>query len=132
MEQLKKLAAQAVKFGLVGVVNTLVDMGVYALLMLVPLFRRYYVVAQVLGYCAGVTNSLVMNKRWTFAQREPMSKKQLAFFLLINLAALLVSTGVLVLTQERLGLGRFVGKAIAVVCSLGVNFTGNKLFVFKK
>ena len=128
----KKLMAQAVKFGLVGVVNTLVDAGVYALLMLMPFFKRYYVLAQVLGYGAGVANSLMMNKRWTFSQREPMSKRQLALFLLVNLAALGVSTGVLVLTQERLGMGRLLGKAVAVVCSMGVNFVGNKLLVFKK
>ena len=102
MDKFKKLIAQAVKFGLVGVVNTLVDTGVYSLLMLIPLFKQYYVVAQVLGYCAGVANSLVMNKRWTFSQKE------------------------------KLGMNRFAGKIVAVVCSMGVNFLGNKLMVFKK
>ena len=94
MDKFKKLIAQAVKFGLVGVVNTLVDTGVYSLLMLIPLFKQYYVVAQVLGYCAGVANSLVMNKRWTFSQKEPMTRRQLILFLLVNLAALGVSTGI--------------------------------------
>ena len=98
--------------------------------MLIPLFKQYYVSAQVLGYCAGVANSLVMNKRWTFSQKEPMTRRQLILFLLVNLAAL--STGILVLTQEKLGMNRFAGKIVAVVCSMGVNFLGNKLMVFKK
>ena len=132
MDKFKKLIAQAVKFGLVGVVNTLVDTGVYSLLMLIPLFKQYYVAAQVLGYCAGVANSLVMNKRWTFSQKEPMTRRQLILFLLVNLAALGVSTGILVLTQEKLGMNRFAGKIVAVVCSMGVNFLGTKLMVFKK
>ena len=50
----------------------------------------------------------------------------------MNLAALGVSTGILVLTQEKLGMNRFAGKIVAVVCSMGVNFLGNKLMVFKK
>lgn len=132
MDKLKTLFMQAVKFGLVGVVNTLIDTGVFTLLMLVPFFKAHYVIAQAIGYCAGIANSLIMNKRWTFSQREPMSKKQLALFLAVNLAAFGVSTAVLVLTQERLGLGRLLGKVIAVVCSLGVNFVGNKLLVFNK
>ena len=100
--------------------------------MLIPLFKQYYIAAQVLGYCAGVANSLVMNKRWTFSQKEPMTRRQLILFLLVNLAALGVSTGILVLTQEKLGMNRFAGKIVAVVCSMGVNFLGNKLMVFKK
>ena len=132
MEKLKKLFFQAVKFGLVGVVNTLVDYGVYTLLLFIPFFKENYVLAQVLGYSAGLINSLVLNKRWTFSQREPMTKGQLASFLLVNLAALAVSTGILVLTQENLQLNRYVGKIIATVGSLAVNFLGNKLLVFRK
>ena len=29
-------------------------------------------------------------------------------------------------------MNRFAGKIVAVVCSMGVNFLGNKLMVFKK
>lgn len=132
MEKLKKLFFQAVKFGLVGVVNTLVDYGVYTLLLFIPFFKENYVLAQVLGYSAGLINSLVLNKRWTFSQREPMTKGQLASFLLVNLAALAVSTGILILTQENLQLNRYVGKIIATVGSMAVNFLGNKLLVFRK
>lgn len=132
MEKLKKLFFQAVKFGLVGVINTLVDYGVYTLLLFIPFFKENYVLAQVLGYSAGLINSLVLNKRWTFSQREPMTKGQLASFLLVNLVALAVSTGILVLTQENLQLNRYAGKIIATVGSMAVNFLGNKLLVFRK
>lgn len=132
MEKLKKLFFQAVKFGLVGVINTLVDYGVYTLLLFVPFFKENYVLAQVLGYSAGLINSLVLNKRWTFSQREPMTKGQLASFLLVNLVALAVSTGILILTQENLQLNRYAGKIIATVGSMAVNFLGNKLLVFRK
>lgn len=132
MDRLKKLLVQAVKFGLVGVVNTLVDYGVYTLLLFLPFFKENYVLAQVLGYSAGLCNSLVLNKRWTFAQREPMTKGQLAGFLLVNLAALAVATGILVLTQESLQLNRYIGKIIATAGSMAVNFLGNKLLVFRR
>lgn len=132
MDKLKKLLAQAVKFGLVGVLNTVIDYAVYSGLLFIPFFKRYYVLAQAVGYAAGLCNSLVLNKRWTFAQREAMTKVQLLLFLAVNLAALLVSTLVLVLTQETLGMNPYLGKIVATVFSMAVNFIGNKLIVFRK
>ena len=128
MEKLKALFVQAVKFGLVGVINTLVDYLSYTLLLFIPFFAENYVLAQIIGYSLGLCNSLVLNKRWTFAQREPMTRRQLACFLAVNLAALAVSTGILVLTQ----MNRYVGKAVSVVGSMAVNFVGNKLLVFRE
>ena len=93
MEKLKALFVQAVKFGLVGVINTLVDYLSYTLLLFIPFFAENYVLAQIIGYSLGLCNSLVLNKRWTFAQREPMTRRQLACFLAVNLAALAASTG---------------------------------------
>ena len=129
MEKLKALFVQAVKFGLVGVINTLVDYLSYTLLLFIPFFAENYVLAQIIGYSLGLCNSLVLNKRWTFAQREPMTRRQLACFLAGNLAA---STGILVLTQERMQMNRYIGKAISVVGSMAVNFVGSKLLVFRE
>ena len=128
MEKLKALFVQAVKFGLVGVINTLVDYLSYTLLLFIPFFAENYVLAQIIGYSLGLCNSLVLNKRWTFAQREPMTRRQLACFLAVNLAALAASTGILVLMQ----MNRYIGKAISVVGSMAVNFVGNKLLVFRE
>ena len=132
MDKLKKLMQQAVKFGLVGVLNTLIDYVVYTLLLLIPFVREHYVIAQVAGYCAGLGNSLYFNKSWTFSQKERVSRMQLLTFLAVNLAALGVSTLVLVITQEWLGIGPYIGKIIATLFSMTVNFVGNKIIVFKK
>ena len=123
---------QAVKFGLVGALNTLVDFLTFSLLQLIPWFKQYYLAAQGIGYCAGVLNSIYFNKKWTFAQKEPMRASQVIAFLTVNLVTLALSSGVLVLTQEVMGMDRLVGKAVSIVFSLGVNFIGSKLIVFKK
>lgn len=132
MDNFKKLMQQAVRFGLVGVLNTLIDYAVYSLLLLIPFVREHYVIAQVIGYCAGLANSLYFNKKWTFAQKERVSKGQLVAFLAVNLAALGVSTAVLVAAQEWMGLGPYIGKIVATLFSMAVNFLGNKVMVFKK
>ncbi len=130
MEKLKKLFAQAVRFSLVGVINTLLDFSIFSLLTLAPLFAAHYVYAQAISYSLGVACSLVLNKLWTFQQKEPMKPRQIAFFLLVNLAALGVSSGALNLYQLW-GLAPMLAKILSVPFSLGVNFIGNKLFVFK-
>ena len=131
MEKIKTLFMQAVKFGLVGVVNTLIDYAVTNLLVLIPFFGKHYVAANCIGFLCGMGNSLLMNKRWTFKQKERMTTRQIVCFLVVNLLALAVSSLVLTWTQERLALPFFIGKGIAVVGSVGVNFVGSKLIVFR-
>lgn len=132
MEKLKKLAGQGIRFALVGCVNTLVDMGVYALLTLTPFFTAHYLAAQTISYSCGVLNSLWMNKSFTFREKKAMGAKRVALFFAVNLVSLGVSSLALYLCVDRFGLGRMAGKCVAVVCSLGVNFVLNKLLVFQE
>ncbi|MDR3085893.1 MAG: GtrA family protein [Christensenellaceae bacterium] len=131
MKNLREWFLQAVKFGLVGVLNTAVDCGAFWLLSFLPFFKTYYVLAQVLSYSLGLCNSLFFNKRWTFAQKGKMSGRQLAAFLAVNLVALAVASGVLYLLREGLSMNLYGAKLIATVFSMGVNFIGNKLVVFR-
>ncbi len=131
MEKIKELFHQAVKFGLVGVINTLIDYAVTNLLVLLPFFEKYYIAANVIGFLCGMGNSLVMNKKWTFKQKEKMTAKQLFSFLVVNLIALGVSSLVLTFTQENMSLPFYIGKAVAAAASVGVNFIGNKILVFR-
>lgn len=128
---IKKLLKQGFKFALVGGINTLIDMGVFSLLMLVPFFARYYILANVVSYGCGVANSLFMNKRFTFGDKGRMGMARVALFILINLLSWGVSSLLLSWGVETLGLSRFLSKAIAIGGSLGVNFTLNKLLVFR-
>lgn len=132
MEKIRKLLMQAVRFGLVGVVNTLVDYIVTNALVLIPFFERNYVAANCLGFLCGMANSLLMNKRWTFAQKERMTIRQIVRFVVVNLLALLVSSLVLTFTQEKLDLPFFIGKGMAVAFSVGITFVGSKLLVFRE
>lgn len=56
-----------IKFALVGVVNTLIDFAVYALLTTIGV---NYILAQWISYSAGILNSYVMNRKWTFKKKK--------------------------------------------------------------
>jgi putative flippase GtrA len=58
------VVAQFVKFGIVGVSNTVLGLGVYAVLL--KGFGVWYLAASALGFAAGATNGFLWNRRWTF------------------------------------------------------------------
>ena len=128
--KLKALLTQAIKFGLVGIVNTLIDWAVFALLTLLPFFASHYALTKAISYACGVANSLAMNKRFTFADASRMTARRLALFIGVNLAALGVSVAAIA-ALKALGLPLIVCNMLSTALSLAVNFIGNKLLVFR-
>ena len=72
--------AQFIRFGLVGIVNTLIDYGVYALWIhfFGDLFEESYLVGQVLGFTCGTLNAYFMNGRFVFSGDEDKKQKHAA------------------------------------------------------
>jgi putative flippase GtrA len=56
---------QFVKFGVVGVSNTLLTLVVYTVLL--KAFGVWYLAASAIGFVAGAINGFLLNRRWTFA-----------------------------------------------------------------
>ena len=142
----KKTIRQVIQFAIVGVLNTLVDFAVFQALNLT---LGWIYAAQVLGYTFGVINSYLWNSNWTFREQRTRSFREIALFLLVNLASLGVSLGMIWLLREKAGItnagvagwmpkalsgfikGDTVCKLIATVVAIAVNYVGNRLFVFK-
>lgn len=118
------------KFGAVGVANTLITLVVFNLIAVVLGWPA--VAGNALGWIAGFTNSFYWNRRWTFADRAGVdARRSLVRFAVANIAALLVSTGI-VLGLQKLTQGMAPGvpealllngiEALAILASLGVNY----------
>jgi putative flippase GtrA len=58
------MLVQFVKFGIVGVSNTLLTLVVYTVLLKV--FGVWYLAASAIGFAVGATNGFLLNRRWTF------------------------------------------------------------------
>ncbi|MBQ3108466.1 MAG: GtrA family protein [Clostridia bacterium] len=125
----KLLSIQFIKFGLVGCLNTLVDLIVFTLLN--AIFHIYYL-AKIVSYSCGVLNSYFFNTRWTFQKEHKKSAKEFILFVVINLISLGVSLGMLYVCRNLFMIRiDFISNVIATVVSLVVNFIGNKLIVFR-
>jgi putative flippase GtrA len=57
---------QFVKFGIVGVSNTVLAFAVYTVLL--KGFGVWYLAASALGFAVGATNGFLLNRRWTFRE----------------------------------------------------------------
>ncbi|HYB23230.1 MAG TPA: GtrA family protein [Solirubrobacteraceae bacterium] len=55
---------QFVKFGIVGVSNTLLTLAVYVVLLKV--LGVWYLAASAIGFIVGAVNGFLLNRRWTF------------------------------------------------------------------
>ena len=115
------------KFSVVGAAGYVVNLVVYSLLLHAGL---HYLPAAACSFCVAVTNNYLWNRQWTFrGQRGHVAYQGMRFFVvsLLALAANLLILDVLI----RLGLGKIVAQAIAIVLVMPVNFVGNKLWSFR-
>ena len=133
---------QFIRFGLVGFVNTVVDLAVLNLLIVLTHTGRtgaMFALFKTIAFVCAVLNSYFMNRAWTF-QRVPTKSSVLegSQFLFVNLLGLVVNVGTasLALNYARPewridpkwwpSVAALVGTAF----SFAFNFIGYKFWVF--
>jgi putative flippase GtrA len=121
---------QLVRFGLVGGAGFVVNVAVYALFVHGVGFE--YRVASIVAWLVAVLNNFVLNRHWTFDARDQgRAHHQAARFLLVSLAAEVVSLLLLTVFVESAHLAKVPAQALAVAASMPFNFLGNKLWTFR-
>jgi len=131
-----------VKFFLVGVLNTFLDLGVLNFLILVFGFRSglHYSFFKGISFLVAASNSYFWNKIWVFGSKERNIKEESAKFLLISIGGLIINVVIASLIvaffENFLNISlRILGNIGAIGGVLGSmfwNFFGYKFFVFKK
>jgi putative flippase GtrA len=123
---------QAIKFGLVGVLNTAVDAGVYLLLTrTLGFFAARPVAAKAISYTVGVINSYVWNRTWTFRSQANPWRTFVPFYL-SNLVGVGINAGVMSLGLNQLRLPEAFAFLLATAVTLAWNFLVSKFVVFRR
>ncbi|PIC05200.1 GtrA family protein [Anoxybacillus flavithermus] len=118
-----------VRFAVVGIGNTLVDFVVFFFLASIGV---PYVFSQVCSYTAGMMNSYVWNRTWTFQVRKKASVQEFLQFIFINLVSLSTTIVLLYLLHKLAEMQLFSSKAVATVAGMAVNFAGSRFWVFER
>lgn len=121
---------QLIRFALVGGAGFVVNVAVYALFVHGAGFE--YRVASIIAWLVAVVNNFLLNRHWTFDARDQgRAHHQAARFLLVSLAAEIVSLALLTLFVESAHIAKVPAQALAVALSMPFNFVGNKLWTFR-
>jgi len=119
---------QFVKFGIVGVSNTLLTALVIYLLLEVLNCSDY--LSNAAGYVLGLINSFIWNQKWTFANKSSI-KNTFFKFVLIFIISYAVQLGNLFLWLNYTSVNPYICQLISMIIYIGLNFTLNKIYTFK-
>lgn len=124
----RQTLGQLIKYGAVGVLNTLIT----ALVIYVcqEQWGMSPVASNAIGYAAGLVNSFVFNSRWTF--KSAFSWRNFIGFMLAFGICYVIQLLVLLGLKEVDAIPPYPRQLIAMVVYTGANFLLNKFVVFHK
>ncbi len=126
----KLLDTSIVKYGLVGVLNTLVT-GV-VIFTLMNVFSVSLRIANIAGYVVGFINSFVLNRSWTFKGHQASTITQFLRFTGVFAVCFLLQHGLVIMLAEKLLIDKNISTLIGMIFYTGISYVLNKLFTFKK
>lgn len=123
---------QFVKFGIVGVSNTMVAYGIYLIFLLLG---THYLVGSVVGFVVSVLNSFYWNNKYVFKDKETvqrsLGKTLLKTFMAYGFTGLILANILLYLWVDVLNVSEVIAPLINLVITIPLNFVINKLWAFK-
>ena len=128
-EKIKELIIkykQFILFCLVGASNTLITMGVYALLIKIGV---PYLIASPLGYICGVVNGYLWSSKVVFKKKRTVENA--TKFLIVNLIVLGVNTGLMWIWVDALSIHKILAQALTICFTMPLNFILNKLWTYR-
>lgn len=126
---LKTLAVQAFRYALVGVCNTMITLAAYLLLTLV--FGVPPGTANPVGYVAGLVNSFIWNRQWTFGHSGAWALSA-AKFAAVFAVCFAAQYAICEYLDGYLGLRHYVSFIIAMIVYNILFFLSGKYIIFKK
>ena len=130
---IKGIAIQFIKFGVVGISNTLINLAVYYLC--VYLFLMHYQLANLLGFLVSVINAYFWNSRYVFKVGRQKWAQHVKTYLKTVAAyggTYLLSIGLLFVWINLLSISEAIAPLLNVIITTPLNFLVNKLWSFRK
>ena len=131
---------QFVKFGIIGLSNTIVSyvvyLGVLLLLQKLQLFTKVdYLIANAFGFVISVLWSFYWNRKFVFRAEEgkeiPVLQSLLKTFISYAFTGLFLNSVLSILWVELLGVSKMVATIVNLVISVPLNFLMNKFWSFR-
>lgn len=123
---------QFIKFGIVGVSNTLITYLVYSALVFVGI---HYLIANAIGFFVSVLNAYYWSDRFVFKKGEMESRSAVwtlaKTYVAYGCTGLLLASVLLYIYVDRLHISEYIAQLLVLVISTPLNFNINKFWSFK-
>ena len=127
---MKKLIMQLIRFGIVGVIATAIDVGVLALLK--EAAHMEVLVASALSFTVSVVVNYILSMLWVFKSKGESKAKEFVIFVLLSVGGLLITQLVMWLGTELAEIYYLAVKIFAIIFESTYNFITRKIFLEKK
>ena len=125
---MKRLFAQIMKFGVVGVVAFAIDYGL--LIFLTEVFGIPYLVSATISFTVSVVFNYVASMRYVFAHKEGMSRRrEFMVFIVLSVIGLGINNVCLWAGTDVLGVDYRLTKIIVTAIVMVWNFVTRKIFL---
>jgi putative flippase GtrA len=122
------IVAQLVRYGAVGLSNTLIGFGVYALCL--DLLGIHYEVSLAIAYVIGAVNGYLLNRYWTFSGHDADHATSGWRYAAVQIAAFLTNLALLHAAVAWLAVEKNVAQAVIVPIVFALTFIPNRLWSF--
>jgi len=119
---------QFVKFGIVGVSNTLLTLAVYTLLLKV--LGVWYLAASAIGFTVGAVNGFLLNRRWTFREHVGDALTPVRWGI-VQTCGLGVNEGLLYVFVHDASLDKLIAQVCATAVVTVSTFFANRAWTFR-
>lgn len=132
---------QFAKFLIVGILNTLIDLGVLNFFIFLSGINQgiFFAIFKTISFSSAAINSYFWNKAWTFEKKFALNKKEFFRFYLVTSIGFFLNVGGAVFVNSLYPAHSFSRDAWANIAALsGIflgmmwNFLNYKFFIFKK
>ena len=127
---MKKLIIQLIKFGLVGVVATVIDFG--TLMLLTEIMHIDVLVSSAVAFSVSVIANYILSMLFVFKGGKNGKVKEFILFVVLSIGGLLINQFIMWLGTEILMLYYLWVKIFACIFVPIYNFVTRKIFLEKK
>lgn len=122
------VAVQFLKFGIVGVSNTLIAFAIYTLLL--KGFGVWYIAASGIGFTVGAINGFLLNRRWTFREHVGDVLTPLRW-MTVQSCGLGCNLGLVYLFVHGASMDKLLGQVPATAIVTLLTFIANRAWTFR-
>ena len=127
---MKKIIIQLIKFGIVGVIATVIDFGV--LMFLKELMHIDVLAASAVAFSVSVIANYILSMLFVFESRGNSKVKEFLVFVVLSIGGLLLNQFIMWIGTEIMTAHYLWVKAFALVFVPIYNFITRKIFLEKK